>query len=91
MVSQGSILWREVASEKDSPGLTESIIQKSDLRTSLVIQWLRLCASNAGNTGLPFGQGAKILCAVKHDRKKKTKQNKTKKPFKKERERKRKW
>ena len=59
--------------------------------TSLVIQWLRLCASNAGNTGLPFGQGAKILCAVKHDRKNKTKQNKTKKPFKKERERKRKW
>ena len=59
--------------------------------TSLVIQWLRLCASNAGNTGLPFGQGAKILCAVKHDRKKKNKTKQKKKPFKKERERKRKW
>ena len=41
--------------------------------TSLVIQWLRLCASSAGNTGLPSGQGAKILCAVKHDSKKKKK------------------
>ena len=28
--------------------------------TSLVVQWLRLCASNAGGMGLILGQGTKI-------------------------------
>ena len=30
------------------------------LGTSLVVQWLRLCASNAGGVGSIPGQGAKI-------------------------------
>ena len=33
-------------------------------RTSLVVQWLRLCASNARGTGSIPGQGTKILHAV---------------------------
>ena len=50
--------------------------------TSMVIQCSGLYTSSEGNAGLPPVQGAKILCAVKHDRKKKTTN------FKKERERK---
>ena len=34
------------------------------LGTSLAVQWLRLCASNAGAMGLIAGQGAKIPHAV---------------------------
>ena len=37
--------------------------------TSLAIQWLRLCASNAGGTGSIPGQGTKILCAMRHNQK----------------------
>ena len=32
--------------------------------TSLVVQWLRLCASNAGGAGFITGQGTQILHAV---------------------------
>ena len=32
--------------------------------TSLVVQWLRLCASHAGGMGLIPGQGTKIMHAV---------------------------
>ena len=31
-----------------------------NIGTSLVVQWLRLCASNAGGAGSIPGQGAKI-------------------------------
>ena len=41
--------------------------------TSLVIQWLRLCASNVGVVGSIPGQGTKILCALLHGQKTKTK------------------
>ena len=41
------------------------------LRTSLVVQWLRLCASNAGYAGLIPGQGTKIPHAVWQKKKKK--------------------
>ena len=34
--------------------------QKPPQGTSLVIQWLKLCTSNAGGTGLIPGRGAKI-------------------------------
>ena len=44
--------------------------QNSD-RTSLVIQWLRLCASTAGGTDLIPGWGTKILWAMWHSQKKK--------------------
>ena len=37
--------------------------------TSLVIQWLRLCASNQGGTGLIPGQGTKIPCVMWHSQK----------------------
>ena len=33
-------------------------------RTSLEVQWLGLCASNAGGTGSIPGRGTKILRAV---------------------------
>ena len=41
------------------------------LGTSLTIQWLRLCASNAGGVGSIPGWGAKILHAMQGDQKKK--------------------
>ena len=34
--------------------------------TSLVAQWLRLCASNAGSTGSNLGWGTKNPCAMWH-------------------------
>ena len=37
--------------EMDKPG---------GLRTSLAVQWLRLCASNTGGVGLIPGQGTKM-------------------------------
>ena len=39
----------------------ESAVETRATRgTSLVVQWLRLCASNAGGTGSVLGQGTKI-------------------------------
>ena len=35
-----------------------------NVRTSLTVQWLRLCASNAGGTGSISGQGNKTTCCV---------------------------
>ena len=42
-------------------------------RTSLVVWWLRLCASTAGGVGSIPGPGAKILRASRHNQKKKKK------------------
>ena len=39
--------------------------------TSLVVQWLRLRAPNAGGTGLILGRGTKIPYAAGHGQKKK--------------------
>ena len=39
-------------------------------RTSLAVQWLRLCASTAEGAGLIPGQGSKILHAAWHGQKK---------------------
>ena len=44
--------------------------------TSLVVQWLRLCASTAGGLGLIPGQGTKIPHATWHNQKKKNKKTK---------------
>ena len=41
--------------------------------TSLVVQWLRLCASNSGGTGSIPGQGTKSPHAAWHGQKKKKK------------------
>ena len=45
--------------------------------TSLVVQWLRFCASNAGGAGSSPGRGTKIPHAVQHGQKKKKKSNYT--------------
>ena len=44
--------------------------------TSLVAQWLRLCASNASGVGSIPGQGTKTPHATKHDQKTRTKKKK---------------
>ena len=44
-----------------------------DFRTSLVVQWLRLCASSAGIMGLIPSQRTKILHAEQHGQKGKNK------------------
>ena len=46
--------------------------------TSLVVQWLRLCTSNAGGMGLTPGRGTRILHAMLHGQKKKKKLTKMK-------------
>ena len=38
--------------------------KRKKLRTSLVVQGLRLCVSNTGGVDLIPGQGTKIPCAV---------------------------
>ena len=45
---------------KDLSPPADPFILKSLYRTSLVVQWLRLCAPNAGSTGLIPGQGPKV-------------------------------
>ena len=45
--------------------------KKASSGTSLAVQWLRLCASSAGDVGLIPGQGTKILHAVGRGQKKK--------------------
>ena len=42
--------------------------------TSLVVQWLRLCASNAGIAGSISGWGTKIPYAVWPEREKKSRE-----------------
>ena len=44
---------------------------KYALRTSLAVQWFRLCASTAGDVGSIPGLGTKILYATWHSQKKK--------------------
>ena len=46
--------------------------------TSLVAQWLRLCASNASGVGSIPGQVTKTPHATKHDQKTRTKKKKKK-------------
>ena len=48
------------------------------LETSLVVLWLRLCASNAGGVGLTPSEGPKIPYAMWHSQKKKNTQNENK-------------
>ena len=52
-------------------GLCSIVNQDGNIRTSLVVQWLRLCAPNAGGTGSTPGQGTKILHASRPSQKKK--------------------
>ena len=48
----------EAPKELSSCDPREDKFKKEQVRTSLVVQWLRLCASNAGGTGLIPGQGS---------------------------------
>ena len=48
--------------------------KKHSWRTSLAVQWLRLCDSIAGGMGLIPGQGTKILHAMCHGQNTKTKE-----------------
>ena len=48
--------------------------QNSSQGTSLSVQWLRLCAYNAGGAGSIPGRGTKIPHAAGRGQKKKTKQ-----------------
>ena len=48
--------------------------------TSLVIQWLRLCPSDAGGVGLVLGRGTKIPHAMQHGQKQKNKRKQKKNP-----------
>ena len=50
--------------------------QGTELGSSPVVQWLRLCASNAGGMGLIPGQGTKILHASRCGKEKKKKKKK---------------
>ena len=50
--------------------------QGTELGSSPVVQWLRLCASNAGGMGLIPGQGTKILHASRSGKEEKKKKKK---------------
>ena len=47
------------------------MLKKKEKGNSLVVLWLRLCASTAGGTGSIPGQGTKIPHAAQHGQKKK--------------------
>ena len=47
------------------------------LGTSLLVQWLRLCASSVGGPGSNPGQGTKISHAAQHSQKIKKKKKKS--------------
>ena len=53
-------------------------IRNRNSGTALVIQWLRLCSSNAGGAGLILSQGTKIPHAEWWSQKKKKKASKNK-------------
>ena len=42
----------------------QTIVSNTENRTSLVIQWLRLCPSTAGGMGSIPGQGSSTSCVV---------------------------
>ena len=56
-------------------GLNILLKNSSTLRSSLVVQWLRLCTSTVGAMGLTPGRGTKILQAMRHGQKKKNMEN----------------
>ena len=49
--------------------------RQTKIRTSLMVQWLRLCTSNAGRAGSILGRGTKIPHASWQGQKKKTDKN----------------
>ena len=49
---------------EDQAQPNKSVFLNVDSGTSLVVQWLRLCASTVGDTGSIRGQGTKMLHAM---------------------------
>ena len=72
-IGKTSGLWGDWEAEDGGPGPHEVVLFISPLRTSLVVQWLRLSTSTAGGTGLVLCQGTKIPHATWHGQKKKKK------------------
>ena len=52
-------------------GVTEQLIQRVKLGTSLAVQWLGLCAFTAKGPGSVTGQGTEIPQATQHGQKQK--------------------
>ena len=59
--NQQNVLWKQTHILQWG-SVTE--IENWKIGTSLAVQWLRLCASTAGNTGLIPGDGTKIPHSV---------------------------
>ena len=58
-----------------SEGSTQSFCKERSVRTSLVVQWLRLCAPKARSPGSVAAQGTRSRRACSQNRKKKTKKS----------------
>ena len=52
-----STVWSHMKSK-------QTIFNNTEKRTSLVVQWLRLCPSTAGDTGSIPGRGSSTCCVV---------------------------
>ena len=57
--------------------LGDRVFKKVIKRTSLVVQWLRLCTFRAGDEGSIPSQGTKVLNAGPHTQNEKTNKQKT--------------
>ena len=59
------ITWRLNNNNKKYASTVYKILFKTSfIGTSLVVQWLRLCSSNAGDVSLILGWGIKMPCAL---------------------------
>ena len=63
-------IYIDMALNREIP-FQPSLLNSPSLRTSLAVQWLKLCASTAGGTGSIPGRGTKIAHATWRDQKKK--------------------
>ena len=66
-----SVWFQVLNSDSGRRNTKKQCLQSSKKGTSLVAQWLRLCASNARGVGLIPGQGTKIPHAIQCGQKKK--------------------
>ena len=63
-MDQESVWFRILNSDSGCRNTKKQCLPSSKRGTSLVVQWLRLCASDARGTGLIPGQGTKISRAI---------------------------
>ena len=73
---QESVWFQVLNSDSGCWNTKKQCLQSSKKGTSLVVQWLRLCVSNARGVGLIPGQGTKIPHAIQCGQKKKKKKYK---------------